>query len=370
MRMGRGVRGACGVVLLGVALTGCGHKADKAESKQPPVVTGVTLVPAAGQAIPDGAEAVGTVRAADAAVIAARLPATVTGVLVREGDRVGKGKLLVTLEAAESSAQASAAAAQVAEAERAVGEARARTRLAEAPYERYANLFRDEAVTRQERNNRRADRDVAEQGVGRATARLAASRESARAAGVVAGYTRIVSPLAGVVTAKQVENGMTVFPGTPLMTIEGDGGHRLEASVPESLAGRVKRGQRVPVTIDGAGLSLEGRVVEVVPAADPASRTFTVKVELAGAGIRSGMFGRAFIAAGERQGILVPKSAVMERGALPSVWTVDQGNVARLRLVKTGKPLGDRIEILSGLTAGERVIAAGLEKVVEGAKIQ
>ncbi|KIE44062.1 efflux RND transporter periplasmic adaptor subunit [Geobacter anodireducens] len=370
MRMGRGVRGACGVVLLGVALTGCGHKADKAESKQPPVVTGVTLVPAAGQAIPDGVEAVGTVRAADAAVIAARLPATVTGVLVREGDRVGKGKLLVTLEAAESSAQASAAAAQVAEAERALDEARARKRLADATYERYANLFKDEAVTRQEMDNRRADRDVAEQGVGRATARLAASRESARAAGVVAGYTRIVSPLAGVVTAKQVENGMTVFPGTPLMTIEGDGGHRLEASVPESLAGRVKRGQRVPVTIDGAGLSLEGRVVEVVPAADPASRTFTVKVELAGAGIRSGMFGRAFIATGERQGILVPKSAVMERGALSSVWTVDQGNVARLRLVKTGKPLGDRIEILSGLTAGERVIAAGLEKVVEGAKIQ
>ena len=258
---------------------------------------------------------------------------------------VGRGKLLVTLEAAESSAQASAAAAQVAEAERALDEARARKRLADATYERYANLFKDEAVTRQEMDNRRADRDVAEQGVERATARLTASRENARAAGVVAGYTRIVSPLAGVVTAKQVENGMTVFPGTPLVTIEGDGGRRLEASVPESLAGRVRLGQRVPVTIDGAGLSLEGQVVEIVPAADPASRTFTVKVDLAGAGIRSGMFGRAFIATGQRQGILVPKSAVMERGALSSVWTLDQGNVARLRLVKTGKPLGDRIEI-------------------------
>lgn len=370
MRVGRRWRATGGAVLLAVTLTGCGHKADKAETKQPPVVTGVTLAQASGEVIPDGVEAVGTVRAANVAVIAARLPATVTGVLVREGDRVGRGKLLVTLEAAESSAQASAATAQVAEAERALDEARARKRLADATFERYANLFRDEAVTRQEMDNRRADRDVADQGVERAAARLAAARESARAAGVVAGYTRIVSPLAGVVTAKQVENGMTVFPGTPLLTIEGDGGHRLEASVPESLAGRVKLGRRVPVTIDGAGLSLEGRVVEMVPAADPASRTFTVKVELAGAGIKSGMFGRAFIATGERKGILVPKSAVVERGALTSVWTVDQGNTARLRLVKTGKPVADRVEILSGLSAGERVVATGLEKVVEGAKIQ
>ncbi|WP_298433226.1 efflux RND transporter periplasmic adaptor subunit, partial [Geobacter sp.] len=213
-------------------------------------------------------------------------------------------------------------------------------------------------------------KEVADQAVERAAARLAAAREGARAAGVVAGYTRITSPLAGVVTAKQAERGMTVFPGTPLLTVEEGGSFRLEAAVPESGIGRVKVGARVPVAIEGGGVAATGRVAEVVPAADPGSRTFTVKIDLDGAGLKSGMFGRVFIPSGERQGIAVPKGAVVERGALTSVWVVDGGGIVRMRLVKCGKPLGERVEILSGLSAGDRVVTGGMEKVTEGARIQ
>ena len=360
-------------LLLAAILTaaGCGGGRERGKEQGKPVtVTGVATERVAMTAIADGVEVVGTVKAKHAAVIAARLPATVTGVMVQEGDRVGSGALLVTLEAAESTAQAASATASVDEATRALEEARARRRLAETTFARYHKLFQEQAVTRQELEIRRADQEVAEQGVGRAEARLAAAREGARAAQVVAGYTRITAPLAGTVTAKQAEPGMTVFPGTPLLTLEGDGGYRLEAAVPESQVGRVKVGQKVAVAIEGAAGPGEGRIVAVVPAADPVSRTVTVKVDVAGRGLLSGKFGRMVIPTGARQGFLVPRGAVVERGALTSLWVLDGQGVARLRLVKTGKSVGDRIEVLAGIAAGERIVTAGVEKLSEGALVQ
>ena len=354
-----------------LALVGCGGaKEGTAEKGQPAVVTGVAVEKVAPVSIPEGIEAVGTVKARNAAVIAARIPGAVTGVFISEGERVGRGKVLVTLEATESTAQAAAASASAEEARRGLEEARARKRLADATFERYHNLFKDEAVTRQELDNRRADKDVADQGVARAEARVAAAREGARAAGAVAGYTRITSPLAGIVTAKQVERGMTVFPGTPLLTVEEEGNYRLEVAVPESMVAGVKVGNTVRVAVDGAGVAESGRIAEVIPAADPASRTFTAKVDIGGKGLKSGMFGRVFLATGERKGILVPRGAVVERGALTSVWVLDGRNFAHMRLVKPGAVQGERVEILTGLSDGERVVTTGVEKVIEGAEVR
>lgn len=358
-------------VILILALAGCGGRKDVGgEKEKTPVVTGVNVEKVSTSNIPDLMEVVGTVKARNSAVIAARIPGTVTGVFVTEGERVGKGKILVTLEAAESTAQAAAASATVEEALRGVEEARARKRLADATFERYHNLFREEAVTRQELDNRRADKEVADQGVARAEARLAAAREAARAAGAVAGYTRITAPISGIVTAKQVEKGMTVFPGMPLLTVEEEGAYRLEAAVPESMVGKVRVGDTVRVSVDGASVSLSGRIAEVVPTADPGSRTFTAKVDIPGKGLKSGMFGRVFLSAGERKGVLVPRGALVERGGLTSVWVLDGKNMARMRLVKPGAIHGDRVEILTGLADGERVVVGGIEKVSEGAEIR
>lgn len=354
-----------------LAFAGCGGaKEGTAEKEKPVVVTGVTAEKVAFSTIPEGMEAVGTVKARNAATIAARLPGTVTGVFVAEGERVGRGKILVTLEATESTAQAASASASADEAVRGLEEARARKRLADATFERYHNLFREEAVTRQELDNRRADKDVADQVVARAEARVIAAREGSRAAGAVAGHARVSAPMAGIVTAKQVERGMTVFPGMPLLTVEEEGNYRLEVAVPESLVAQVRVGAPVQVTVEGAGMAASGRIAEVVPMADAASRTFTAKVDIAGKGLTSGMFGRVFLPTGERKGILVPRSAVVERGALTSVWVVDGRNIARMRLVKPGMVQGDRVEILAGLAQGERVVTGGVEKVVEGAEVR
>lgn len=351
-------------------VSGCGEKVKEVGKEGVPIVRGVILQEVVSEAIPDNLVAVGTVKARNAALIAARIPGTVSMLYAREGDRVAKGKLLLTLEANESMAGAAGAQAAVEEARRGVEEALARKRLADISFERYHKLFQEQAVTRQEFDVRLTEKDTASEGVARAEARLVQARESSRAAGTVAGYARIMAPISGIVTGKSVDAGMTVFPGMPLITVEEEGHYRLEVSAPESLLGNVKVGQALKVQIDGVTGEMGGRVAEVVPVVDFASRTFTIKVDVSGKGLRSGIYGKAFFPVGERKGVLVPKRAVVERGALTSVWVVDKGNIARMRLVKTGREVNDRVEVLSGLSAGERVVVGGVEKVVEGARIQ
>jgi len=356
------------IALLIASLFGCGKKSEPVAQSAPVVVQGATIAALAAEELPEVQEAVGTVQARATAVIAARIAGSVSGVFAREGDRVGKGKLLVAIEAPESGAAAAGAASGVEEASRALEEAHARQRLADATFDRYRRLFGEQAVTRQEFETRQTEMEVAAQGVARAEARLSQARHGAKAAGTVAGYGKVASPISGVVVAKQVEAGQTVFPGTPLMTVEGDAGFRLEVAAPEGLLGKVRPGDQVGIAVEGAPVT--GRVSEVVPVVDPGSRTFTVKVDLPSRGLRSGSYGKAFFKVGSRVGIAVPASAIVERGALTSVWAVSREGIARLRLVKLGRTLDGRVEVLSGLSAGERIVTAGAERVVDGAKVQ
>jgi RND family efflux transporter MFP subunit len=362
----------CLVFAAGLITTaGCGEKGKTGTGREAtPVVTGVALQSVIAGAFPEQIEAIGTVKARNSSLIAARIAATVTGIHVKEGDRVPKGKLLVTLEATEVTSGAAGARAGADEALRGVEEARAREKLAAVTFERYRKLLQEQAVTRQEFDVRRMEKDVATEGVARAGARFTQAREGAKSAGAIAAYTRISAPFAGIVTAKPVEVGMTVFPGMPLLTVEEQGHYRLEVAAPESLFGRVTTGNPVNISIDGIGSGISGTVAEVVPAVDPASRTFIVKVDVEAKGIRSGAYGRALFPVGTRTGLSVPKSSLVTRGALTSVWVVGKDNVARMRLVKAGQALGDRVEILSGLSEGERVVVTGVEKVSDGAKVE
>lgn len=348
-----GVAAMLAVIL--ACASGCPDRGKEAKESLP-FVRGLTLETVRPVSVPERFEVSGTVKAKKYAPIAARISGTVSVVHAKEGDRVRQGSLLMTIDAREALAGAAGA-------EHATAEALARKKLADVTYERFSRLFEEQAVTRQELDTRRAERDMADRALARA-------REASRAASAVAGYTRITAPISGVVTSKSVDPGATVFPGMPLMTVEEEGQYRLEVAVPESLLGRVSAGASVPVVLDGGADNAVGRVVEIVPKVDPVSRTFPVKLDIPSTGALSGRFGRAMLPVGEKRGILVPKTAVVERGQLTFVWTVDNGNIARMRLVKPGTSQGVRIEILAGLSAGERIVVGGVEKVTDGAKVE
>lgn len=357
-----------------VSLAGCSDKrreADKQQGVAAVAIKGIALEAVTSAARAETVEVVGTVRARTSAVVSTRIPGSVTLLRVREGDRVTRGQLLLQLDAQENQATAAMAVAGIDEAGRGLDEALSRKRLADTTFERYQKLFSEQAVTRQEFDTRQTEKELAAQGVARSEARLKQAREGSRAAATMAGYTRIVSPISGVITGKSVDLGATVFPGQPLLTIEEGGNYQLELAVPESQGIRIKSGTAVQVALDALGSSFSAVIAEVVPAADPASRTITVKIPVNRNGVKSGMFGRGSISLGTTvNGITVPKQSIREQGAMTSVWVLDTGNIARLRIVKSGEVRGGRTEILSGLTDGERVVVGGMEKLIEGAKVE
>ena len=357
------------IALLIASAFGCGGKqGEPAPQVKPVAVQGASVAAVALEAIPEIQEAVGTVKARNLAVVSARIAGSVSRVQVKEGERVARGTLLAVIEAAESGAAAAGAAAGAEEAARGVEEARSRQKLADATLARYRKLFDEKAVTPQEFEGRQMEQEVAAQGVARAEARLNQARQGARGAVTLAGYGKVTAPISGLVVSKQVEAGQTVFPGTPLVTIEGEDGFRLEVAAGAALLGRVKLGDLVGIAVPGAPAT--GRIAEIVPMVDPVSRTFTVKIDIPAKGLRSGTYGKALFPVGSRQGIAVPVSAVVERGALTSVWAVSREGIARLRLVKLGSTAGSRVEVLSGLSAGDRIVTAGAERVTDGAKVE
>jgi RND family efflux transporter MFP subunit len=175
-----------------------------------------------------------------------------------------------------------------------------------------------------------------------------------------------------VVTEKKMDPGTLVSPGMPIFTVEDVRRYRLEATINESDLRYLRTGQQVPVVIDALGnAELAGRVVEIVPAADAASRSFLVKVELPrDPGLRSGLFGRAQFSRGERQALRIPRSAVLDRGQLQGVFVLDQNKVAGLRYVTLGKVSGHNVEVLAGLQNGERLVAAPGDLDLNGKRIE
>ena len=365
-------------------LSGCGgNEAHPKAASNPPTVQ-VQAITAAGQEWKDAYEAIGTVRARTAATLSSKVMAYVRQVAVQVGDRVHEGQELVVLDAQDLDAnvrRAEAAQAEVRngipEADNGIAAAKANLDLAQSTFKRMEELAGNKSISNQEFDEASARLKSAQAAYDMARARrtqmdsrLAQVEQEIRAAKIIRDYTRIAAPFAGVVTAKSVEPGNLAAPGAPLLTIEREGAFRLEASVDESKLPVVKPGQSVEVTLEALDRRLSARVSEIVPQVDAASRAYTVKIDLpALPNLRSGMFGRAWFPMGSCTVVAAPASAIVERGQLQSVFVIEDG-VARNRLITTGKRQQDAVEVLSGLTAGEKLVSRIVPGLTDGARVE
>src|SRR5579863_3920048 len=372
---------------LAILLAACGEapREKSSASSAPPVE--VSTVTATTGMWPSIYEATGTVRARTSAVIAAKMMGYVREVKVQAGDRVREGQMLATLDTRDldvSSRRAEAAREEVRsgvpEADSAVAVAKANLDLAQVTFGRMRDLFQKTSISNQEFDEASAKLKAAQAAYEMAQARrlqlnskLAQVDQEVRASEVTRSYADVLSPFAGVVVSKSVDPGSLALPGAPLFTIERGGAYRLEASVEESRLTAIRIGQPVSVTLDGVDHALEARVSEIVPAVDAASRAYIVKIDLpALPALRSGVFGRAAFQLGSRSLLAIPAGAVTERGQLQSVWVVDDAAdnaIARTRLITTGQKVNDRVEVLSGLSAGENVIFPVLQGLSDGARV-
>ena len=348
-----------------------------------PTAVAVQVDTVAVSPIPDTYRASGTVRARQIAAIAAKIAANILEVRVHAGDRVQAGQTLIVLDRRELEANLRRAQAARSEAESAaietedaIASARASVELARLSHKRIDDLLANALVSPQAFDESHARLETAEAGLQMAVSRRRQVEARGRqaeaevaAAYVTFGYATLAAPFAGLVTGRTADPGSLTTPGAPLLTLEREGSLRLEASVDESRLDRVRIGGSVAVEIDGLNRTVSGRVGEIVPSVDPATRTFTAKIDLpALPGLRAGMFGRAAFAAGEREAVLVPQSAVLERGQIRSVHVVE-GDTARLRFVTLGEARGNRREILSGLTPGERIVVAPPSLLADGGRV-
>jgi multidrug efflux pump subunit AcrA (membrane-fusion protein) len=364
-----------------------------------PSITGVKTVVVATTSEPDLYEAVGTVRSRTTTVISARTTGRVTRVLVSEGDGVRAGQTLVEIDSRDAAVQIRHAEAGESEAKESLvalnqditaaefgrAAAQANRKLASSTFDRYRTLHDRRSVSDQEFDEVQAKLSAATAEVDRANALL----ESAKArrnqilaridqaaaeksgADLSMDYNRVVSPINGIVTVRSVEPGTIASPGIALLTVEDDKAYRLEAQVSDSMIGTIRKGNAVRIELEAATRSeIQGRISEIVPSADSSTRSTIVKIDLpSNASLRSGMFGRAFFASGDRSIISVPRSLVVQHGQLTSVYVLDE-KIVRQRLIKLGKTLGDRVEVLSGLQNGDLLIVEPHESLMDGTEVR
>jgi multidrug efflux system membrane fusion protein len=364
------------------AFTACSPGNQTAEAKGE-VARGVKLQTVRFETTPRLYEAVGTVHSATSSVLSAQISGTVREIRVRPGDRVRRGQVLALIDDRPQSAQVGAAQAGVeeatqglAEVEQALEAASAQRQFAEATYKRYQGLLAKSSVSRQEFDGAETRYKAAlanERSLEAKKKQIQARGQQAKShlasAETALSYSRIVSPLEGMVTEKSVDAGTVVMPGTPILTVEDPAHYRLEASLPAKYADQVRRGEEVAVETGGGKFT--GRVAEIVPAADPASRTVVVKVELPqGCGCQSGDYGTASFPVGEEKILEVPAEALVEQGQLTGLFVVGADGTADYRLVKTGRTLGHQVEILSGLSGGERVAVSELNQLRQGVRVE
>jgi len=342
------ILGGAVLVAAVVALSGgCGERI--APGDVPP---GVHALPADARIAPVVSEDAvvyeqvsGTIYSARHTTISSKILARIEQIPVRAGDEVAEGAVVVRLDARDLDARLRAA-------RESVTGATAAQDLARSERERIAGLHASNIASQ-----RQLDQAIAADQL--AAAALERAVQGAADAEVAASHAEIRSPVGGRVVDRLAEPGDTAAPGAPLLRIYDPGAMRLEAPVREGLAVRLAPGRELSVSIESLGLSLEGEIDEIVPAAEPGARTFLVKVRLPhDPRLFSGMFGRVSIPAGEGRRLVVPTSAIERIGQLEYATVVDAEGSPRRRMVTTGPRTGtDLIEVLSGLAEGERVAA-------------
>ena len=284
-----------------------------------------------------------TIGARQATTISSRIIARITRILVRAGETVTQGQLLLELERSDLESRLS-------QSKQRVLAVTARLTEAQLSLERAESLQSQGLVAGATLDEARASHDSLQ-------AELASAQKAAEEAEVAISYTEIRSPIDGRVVDRFAEPGDTASPGERLLSLYNPLSLRIEAAVSESLAIPLRLGQDLQVEIPVLNRTMPAQIEELVPAADPGSRSFLVKARIGFQDdLMPGMYARLLIPAGNETLLLIPPGLTADFGQLDMVWVYRDGQTER-RFVRIGRPFGpDRVEVISGLEAGEILV--------------
>lgn len=338
-------------------LAACGREAPPAAA---PDIRPVRAEQVGRHTLEAGTRYAGEVRARHETDLAFRVGGRVRSRGVETGTEVRPGQVIATLDPSDYALAARAARSQLASAE-------AQATLAEADLKRFTELRARNFIAQAELDRRSTAAAAAE-------AQVRALRADAARQGNQADYTRLTAPTAGVVTAVNFEAGQVVAAGQPVARLAQAGQREVRIDVPENALEALRGAKSLTVRLwSSPDKTYAGRLRELAPMADPATRTYAARVTIADpdAAVKLGMTASVELAAATAPGLTVPQSALYRVNGRPQVWVVDTkaGTVAA-RAVDLGALVGERAEVRSGLAAGEWVVTAGVHKLAPGQRVR
>ena len=326
------------MVVVMMMMTACSKKVgpgDVVKNEQGvPVPSGAVTITVKSELVAPRIEIIGTVGSERIIHLSARLSAYVKEINVAAGSVVTQDQTLVVLDDRDLRDQLAGAEAQ--------------RRQAEKEFQRAQQLYREKATT--------------EQTLSSAENAFHAAQAQSDAAHVLLSYAVIKAPMGGVVTDRRIEAGDLANPGQVLLALFDPQRMRLEAPVPARLIEKLPLHAKVEVKLEHPDISLRGTVTEIVSEVDALSRTRKVKIQFNGVkgDVLPGTFGRLTVEETPRPTVLLPPAAILHLGELEMAQVVENGRVLR-RLVRTGPAVAGRVEILSGLSDGDVVLATAKE---------
>lgn len=348
------ISGMLFLLFLVTVISGCNSEDQQSVSEDAvsvQVQTAATSVSAEVQKFP------GRVESDNQANLSTIVMGTVTEVPVSVGENVKKGDVLARIKDDQILAQKSQLEANMVQ-------AKANLENTEKNYNRIKNLYAEESATSKELDDISTMYEIAKANMEALEARLNEVNE-------MLAYTTIRAPFDGIVARKFVSAGDMAAPGHPLVAVADPSSIKITANVPEKWIGQIKEGEEINVTVASAGIHNVGATLDAVSdAGDPMSRQFAIEAritdsEIAGQ-LKTGMFAQISMNLDESETLFIPKTALVERGQLTGVYTLNDDNKAVLRWVRTGQTSGENIEILTGLKAGEQYVTVADQSIRQG----
>lgn len=351
-------------LLTGLALaiisTGCGE--EKINLKNSPESITVTTTEVSAGNSTGLRYASGKVEALQSANISTRMMGYIKKISVAVGQKINKGAILAEIQSDDLNAKLSQVNAGI-------NEASAALKNAERDYERFTALFQQQSASQKELDDMTTRFEMAK-------ARVESAKQMKNEIMAQFSYTTLRAPFSGTITNTFVKEGDMANPGMPLLTIETPGQTEITAFIAESDIHAVHEGMPVDIHVKNNSKHLKGKVREVSLSAKNTGGQYLIKItpESTPKDVLPGMFVQVTFneeASGIKTNgtILIPKKALIHDGQLTGIYTIGDGNTAVLRWLRTGTETNDMIEVLSGLSAGEKYITSSDSRIYNGIKV-
>ncbi|MCL5056319.1 MAG: efflux RND transporter periplasmic adaptor subunit [Firmicutes bacterium] len=351
-------------------LSGCiTHPLEK-PVPQRPVIQGVKIQTVKKQIITSYNKVVGTIIPQKTARLSSKIMGRILSITASQGEHVTQGTALVFISARAIQNKEKEALNHYKQSLFALEEAEQEKKLALVTWKRYRNLFAQKAISPQEMDEISTKKKLADLELSQAESAVKMGKSSLNQTKIMLSYSEIDAPFSGIVIKKIAHSGDMAIPGSPLLILEDNSEYFLKAHPEENLLPVLKKGMKIQVKIPSFSKTIEGEIVRINPVVNPETRTFPIKISLKGKGLKSGVYATAEIPDGKKRVILVPEKAIVRKGDLTGVYTINSQGIVSYRLVQTGNRIKGSTEIASGLRPGDRILVQGLSHVIDGGIIK